>query len=87
MGRLTALSKVDGGVGRHPPEVGGSDNRSKSRHRPKRPQPFQCALSTKAGCECVAHILQTLTDLDPEATVMSIDGRPLEDGGWRSSPL
>ena len=36
--------------------------------------PFQYALSTKAGCECVAHILQTLTDLDPEATVMSIDG-------------
>ena len=36
--------------------------------------PFQYALSTKAGCECVAHILQTSTDLDPEATVMSIDG-------------
>ena len=27
--------------------------------------PFQYALPTKAGCECVAHILQTLTDLDP----------------------
>ena len=36
--------------------------------------PFQYALKTKAGCECVAHVLQTLTDLDPEATVMSIDG-------------
>ena len=36
--------------------------------------PFQYALSTKAGCECVAHVLQTLTDLDPEATIMSIDG-------------
>ena len=36
--------------------------------------PFQYALSTKVGCECVAHILQTLTDLDPEAIVMSIDG-------------
>ena len=36
--------------------------------------PFQYALSTKAGCECVAHILQALTDRDPEATIMSIDG-------------
>ena len=36
--------------------------------------PFHYALSTKAGCECVAHILQTLTDLDPETTIMSIDG-------------
>ena len=36
--------------------------------------PFQYALSTKAGCECVAHALQGLTDLDPEATVLSIDG-------------
>ena len=36
--------------------------------------PFQHALSTNAGCECVAHILQTVTDLDEEATVTSIDG-------------
>ena len=33
--------------------------------------PFQYALKTKAGCESVAHVLQTLTDFDPEATVMS----------------
>ena len=36
--------------------------------------PFQYALSTKAGCECVAHILQALSDRDPEVTIMSIDG-------------
>ena len=36
--------------------------------------PFQCAFSTKAGCECVAHILQSLTDLGPEVTITSIDG-------------
>ena len=30
--------------------------------------------STKVGCECVAHIMQTLTDQDAEATVVSIDG-------------
>ena len=36
--------------------------------------PFQYALTTKAGCECVAHILQTITDMDERATVVSIDG-------------
>ena len=32
------------------------------------------ALSTKAGCECVAHVLRSLTDPSPEVTVTSIDG-------------
>ena len=36
--------------------------------------PFQCALSTKAGGECIAHALQALTDLDPRTTVLSVDG-------------
>ena len=36
--------------------------------------PFQYALSTKAGWKCVAHIMQSLTDQDTEATVVSIDG-------------
>ena len=36
--------------------------------------PHQYALKTKAGCETVAHILQVLTDLDPDATVVSVDG-------------
>ena len=36
--------------------------------------PFQYAQSTKAACECVAHIMQMLTGQDTEATVMSIDG-------------
>ena len=36
--------------------------------------PFQHALSTKAGCECIAHIVQSLTDVDSNATVVSIDG-------------
>ena len=35
--------------------------------------PHQYALSTKAGCECIAHALQG-TELHPEATVTSIDG-------------
>ena len=36
--------------------------------------PFQYALSTLAGTECIAHAIQALTDLDPTATVVSIDG-------------
>ena len=36
--------------------------------------PFQYALSTKAGCEYVSHILQSMTDLDPDLTITSIDG-------------
>ena len=35
--------------------------------------PHQYALKTKAGCETVAHILQVLTDLYPDATVVSVD--------------
>ena len=36
--------------------------------------PSTYALTTRAGCECVAHILQTITDKDERATVVSIDG-------------
>ena len=36
--------------------------------------PFQFALSTRAGTECVAHLIQSLTQANPEATVLSIDG-------------
>jgi hypothetical protein len=36
--------------------------------------PFQYALSTRAGAECVAHALRAATELDPSATVLSIDG-------------
>ena len=35
---------------------------------------FQHALSTQAGTECVTHILQSMTDLDERATVLSVDG-------------
>ena len=36
--------------------------------------PNQNALSTRARCKCIAHALQGLTELNPEATVTSIDG-------------
>ena len=80
LGRLTALQKPDGGV--REIVVGDIIRRLVARTISKQisekvevaTAPFQNALKTKAGCECVAHVLQTLTDLDPEATIMSIDG-------------
>ena len=36
--------------------------------------PYQYALSTRARTECIAHILQTLTEDNPRTTVLSIDG-------------
>ena len=36
--------------------------------------PYQYALSTRAGTECIAHILQTVTEDNPRTTVISIDG-------------
>ena len=36
--------------------------------------PFQYALRTRAGTECVSHIMQSLTDLDPRTTILSVDG-------------
>ena len=36
--------------------------------------PFQYAMTTRAGTECVAHALQALTEADPTATVTSLDG-------------
>ena len=80
LGRLTALSKPDGGV--RGIVVGDILRRMVARTLAKQiskkveeaTAPFQYALSTKAGCECVAHILQSLTDLSPEVTITSIDG-------------
>ena len=36
--------------------------------------PFQYALSTRAGTECVTHIVQALTSEDSETTILSVDG-------------
>ena len=49
--------------------------------------PFQHALSTRAGCECFVHTLQGLTELDPRATVVSIDGIGAYDQISGSDPL
>ena len=80
LGRMTVLSKPDGGV--RGIAVGDIIRRLVARSIAKQitkkveamTAPFQHALSTKAGCECVAHILQSMTDLDPDTTITSIDG-------------
>ena len=79
-GRMTTLSKPDGGV--RGIVVGDILRRLISRTIAKQiakkveetTAPFQYALTTKGGCECVAHILQTLTELNQETTIISIDG-------------
>ena len=76
LGRLTALAKPDGGLRRI--VVGDVVRRLVARTMAKQvakkaekaTAPFQFALSTKAGCECVAHTVQALTDQDVNATVV-----------------
>ena len=80
VGRLTALQKPDGGV--RGIVVGDIVRRLVARTMAKQvakqaekaTAPFQYALSTKAGCERIAHIVQSLTDVDSNATIVSIDG-------------
>ena len=76
--RMTALSKPDGGV--RGIVVGDILRRLVARTMAKQiakkveeiTAPFQYALTTKAGCECVAHISQTLTELNQETTIISL---------------
>ena len=80
LGRVTALRKPSGGVR----GIVVSDAfrrlvaRTLAQQFAKKAEtataPFQYALSTRAGCECVSHALQTLTDLDESATILSVDG-------------
>ena len=35
---------------------------------------FHYTLKTRAGCECVSHVVQTLSDLDPNSAILSVDG-------------
>ena len=54
-------------------------------------KPFQHALATRAGSESIAHAMQVVTDMDPRATVLSIDGVGAFDlisrhASWRENP-
>ena len=78
MGRMTALRKANGGVRGI---VVGDVRRLVARTTPKLvPQVeaatalFQYALSTCVGSVCVAHVIQGLCEVNPDSTVMSIDG-------------
>ena len=80
MGRLAALQKPGGGV--RGIVCGDLVRRLVARSIAQQissaveeaTSPFQYALTTKASGECVAHAIQSLTDLDSRATVLSIDG-------------
>ena len=80
LGRITALRKPDGGV--RGIVVGDFLHRLVARTIAKQiakqvevaPAPWQYVLTTRAGCECVAHVLQHLTDGDAQATILSVDG-------------
>ena len=80
LGRITALQKPSGGI--RGIVVGDVFRRLVARTMAQQlnaaveraTSPFQYALTTRAGVECVAHVVQTLTDWDPGATVLSVDG-------------
>ena len=80
LGRLTALQKPDGGI--RGIVLGDVFRRLVARTLAQQfgPQvecathPFQYALSTRAGTECVAHMVQAFTGMDDEATILSVDG-------------
>ena len=80
LGQMTALSKPDGGVRGIVVEdvihrlVARTMAQQLTPAVERATPPHQYALSTKAGCECIAHALQGITELHPEATVTSIDG-------------
>ena len=80
LGRVTALKKADGGVRGIVVSdvlrrlVARTIAKQCALSAEKATAPFQCALRTRAGCECVSHVFQTLTNLDPSATILSVDG-------------
>ena len=49
--------------------------------------PFQYALSTRAGTDCVGHMVRAATDADAAATVLSVDGIGAYDHISRSAML
>ena len=79
-GRITALQKPNGGV--RGITVGEVFRRLVARTIAQQlapavqeaTAPFQYALTTRSGCECVAHAVQALIDVDGRATILSIDG-------------
>ena len=75
MGRMTALQKEDGGV--RGIVVGDVFRRVVSCTVAKQfsargeaaTAPFQFALSTRAGCDCVTHVTRGATDINDRTTI------------------
>ena len=92
-GRLTALSKPDGGVwGIVAGDVirrlvGRTIAQQLSKAVETATAPNQYVLSTRAGCECVAHILHGITEAKPDATITSVDGVSAYDSISREAML
>ena len=90
---MTALSKPDGGV--RGIATGTSFRRLVAKTLVRQFMkvvestcaPFQFALSTRAGTDCVGHTIRAMTDDDPECTVLSIDGIGAYDHILRSAFL
>ena len=88
--RLVALTKIDGGI--RGIATGSSLRRLVARTLAKQFSkvfeaecaPFQYALSTRAGTDCVGHMLLAKTGANPNLTVLSVDGnrrvRPRSEG-------
>ena len=93
MGARLALTKPDGGVGGI--ATGSSLRRLVARTLAKQftkvfeaeCAPFQHALSTRAGTDCVGHMLRAATDADPNLTVLSVDGIGAYDHILKTSML
>ena len=87
MGRITALRKPDGGVR----GIVAGDlfrclvSRTIAKQLAKEVEaattPFQYALSTRAGCECVAHVIQGLCQQQQSRRLMvSVPTIPYQEG-------
>ena len=50
-------------------------------------RPYQFALQARAGTDCLAALLRAATELDPAATVVSLDGRCAYDSVSRAAFL
>ena len=49
--------------------------------------PFQFALSTRAGTDCVGHVVRASTDADHRLTILSVDGIGAYDHVMRAAML
>ena len=93
VGRMIALQKPDGGA--RGIVAGDVFRRLVSRTMAqqlaqeiqKATSPFQYALSTRAGVECIFHMLEALTAEDDQRTIISIDGIGAFDSISRASML